>query len=182
MRRLASALLALVVVSACSTPPDKERGQADGAIAAARAASADVYAAEELAAAEAALSQYDTAVAQRDFRQALNAALTARDRAYEAAKRASTAKAEARGTAERLAGELAAQLDGLAARLAGTATPRVPAAQVARLRRAVTTARESLQEARTEIEREAYPKAITALEAALAAIAKEIDAASTRTR
>ena len=55
--------------------------QAQGAIDAARAAGADQYAREEFTAAEDALKRSHEAVAQRDYRQALNTALDARERA-----------------------------------------------------------------------------------------------------
>ena len=185
MRRLVLAVLvvsSLTVVAACSQPPAKERGQAEGAIAAARAASAEVYAADELLAAEAALARYDEAVLQKDYRQALNAALDARDRGYEAVKRASTAKAEARGQAERLV----IALDTLSAtinnRLSGAATPRITGANAQQLRKAVATSAGALQEARAAIADERYPVAITRLEAALAALQKEFDAVTRRSR
>ena len=91
-RRFVPAVLALVVLGACSEPPNKERQQAEARVAAARAADAAIYAPEGLQAAEAALQKYDEAVAQRDYRQALNLALEARDQAYEAAKQAGDAK------------------------------------------------------------------------------------------
>jgi len=185
MRRLALAVLvvsSLTAVAACSQPPAKERGQAEGAIAAARAASAEVYAADELLAAEAALARYDEAVTQKDYRQALNAALDARDRGYEAVKRASTAKADARGQAERLV----IALDTLAAtindRISGAATPRITGANAQLLRQAVATSARALQEARTAIDDGQYPVAITRLEAALAALQKEFDTATRRVR
>jgi hypothetical protein len=176
----ATVLSSLTLLTACSQPPDKERGQAEGAIAAARAASAEVYAADELLAAEAALGRYDEAVAQKDYRQALNAALDARDRGYEAVKRASTAKADARGKAE----HLVASLDALAAtindRLNSTATPRLTAAAAQRLRQAVAASATALQEARTAIDDGQYPVAITRLEAAVADLQKEFDSVTRR--
>lgn len=179
---LAVLLSSLVLLSACSTPPEKERGQAEGAIAAARAASAEVYAADELLAAEAALSEYDAAVAQGDYRQALNAALAARDRAYEAVTRASTAKAEARGRAERLVTAIEALTDRIEQRLSGAAAPRITGASALRLRQAVTAAGTVLQEARSAIDDGQYPVAITHLESALAGLQKEFDATSRRGR
>ncbi len=185
MRRLASLVVllsSLAFVSACSQPPDKERGQAEGAIAAARAASAEVYAADELLAAESALGEYDSAVAQGDYRAALNAALAARDRAYEAVRHASTAKAEARGRAERLVTEIEALTTQITERLAGTTTPRITGAGALRLRQAVAATSKTLQEAGTAIDDEQYPVAITRLEAALAGLQKEFDAATKRSR
>jgi len=171
----ATVLSSVTLLSACSQPPDKERGQAEGAIAAARAASAEVYAADELLAAQEALSRYDDAVAQKDYRQALNAALDARDRGYEAVTRASTAKADARGQAERLVVALDALATTINGRIASTATPRLTAAAAQRLRAAVAASASALQEARTAIDDGQYPVAITRLEAALTELQKEFD-------
>ena len=93
--------LGLVATIACATPPQKEMDQAEGAITAARAAGAAQYAAEEFTAAEAALRRSHEAVGQRDYRQALNHALDARERAQTAAREAADKKAIARGLAER---------------------------------------------------------------------------------
>src|SRR3954471_17913851 len=95
------AVLAAMGGVACGDPPDKEMQQAQGAIDAARAAGADQYAKEEFTAAEDALKRSHDAVAQRDYRQALNTALDARERAQLAAKEAAERKAVARTDAER---------------------------------------------------------------------------------
>jgi len=176
-------LLACVTVSAvCFHSPEKERGQAEGAIAAARAAAAEAYAPDELRAAETALADYDAAVAQGDFRQALNAALTARDLAYEAVSRAGAARAEARGRAERLVTALEALAESIELRLSGATTPRITGSGAQRLRQAVAAASSSMQEARTAIEAERYPEAIGRMEAALAALQTEFDAVTRRPR
>jgi len=57
-RRLVPAVLALVMLSACSEPPNKEHQQAEEAVASARAADAAIYAPEGLQTAEAALQKY----------------------------------------------------------------------------------------------------------------------------
>ena len=64
----------------CGEPPSKEMHQAQGAIDAARAAGAERYAADTLAAAVKALAQADLAANQRDYRLALNHALDSRER------------------------------------------------------------------------------------------------------
>ena len=91
-RRRVAALVARrvrgVTGAACGDPPDKEMQQAQGAIDAARAAGADQYARDEFTAAEDALKRAHEAVDQRDYRQALNNALDARERAQTAAKEA----------------------------------------------------------------------------------------------
>src|SRR5438132_1223438 len=96
---LSMAVAAAVTGAACGDPPDKEMQQAQGAIDAARAAGADQYAATEFTAAEDALKRSHDAVAQRDYRQALNTALDARERAQAAAKESVNKKAIARADA-----------------------------------------------------------------------------------
>ena len=80
LRRRAGLACFLVVflASACTSPPNKEMDQAQGAIDAARAAGAERYAAKELAAANAALKSANDAVQEGDYRLALNHALEPR--------------------------------------------------------------------------------------------------------
>ena len=151
MRARAVLWVALLLASACSDPPTKERDRAEGALAAARAADAAIYAPEEMNAAIAALQKYDAAVAQRDYRLALSLALDAFNGANDAAKRAGNEKAAARSRAEALAAELDALLKTAAARLVGTAMPRLAGATADRVRQNLPTATGSLQEARTRI-------------------------------
>jgi hypothetical protein len=66
---LALLLPLLFLIAACSgSPPQKELDRAHGAIDAARAAGAEVYARETFAAATSALQQANDAVAQNDYR------------------------------------------------------------------------------------------------------------------
>ncbi|PYQ81492.1 MAG: hypothetical protein DMG01_03845 [Acidobacteria bacterium] len=74
-RLLSAVIVAAVTAAACGDPPDKEIQQAQGAIDAAKAAGADLYARDELAAAEKAVKDANTAVNDRDYRLALNNAL-----------------------------------------------------------------------------------------------------------
>jgi len=173
-RRFVPAVLALVVLGACSEPPNKEHQQAETAVASARAADAAIYAPEGLQAAEAALLKYDESVAQRDYRQALNLAIEARDKAYEAAQQAGDAKNSARNQANRLI----AEIDGLTvtanARLAGTAAPRPNAQAADRIRAALKTATTAVQEARSLIERQDYRGAILRLTPAAEGLRREV--------
>jgi hypothetical protein len=130
-------LLVALLVSACGTPPHKEMDQAQGAIDAARAAGADRYATTEYQAATASLKLADGAVAQRDYRLALNHALASRDHAQNAAREAADTRARIRGEVERTMAEVA----GLLAQANGAVT----AAEKARIpRRALTEARTTL--------------------------------------
>ena len=87
---LSFAVVAAMMGAACGNPPDKEMQTAQAAIDSARAAGADRFAREEFAAAEDALKRSHDAVAQRDYRLALNAALDARERAQTATKQAAS--------------------------------------------------------------------------------------------
>lgn len=155
----------MIAVSAlrCSAPPEKERHQAEGAIAAARAADAPIYAAAELKAAEAALADYDAAVAQRDYRQALRLALEARDGAYDAAKQASNEKAAARSDAERLTAEAQTLIALAQDRLSGAVPPRLTGAAAEHARSALAPAPAALQEARARVEHQDYRGAVATL-------------------
>jgi hypothetical protein len=152
MRRLAALLLLPLVLVACGDPPAREYHQAQGAIEAARAAGADVYAPDELAAAELALTRYDEAVAQRDYRQALNHALDSRERASAAAKKAAADKATRRGEVERLIVVLTADAErGRAA--AGGAT-RAQESAARSLRQVIADTERALQDSRAALERD----------------------------
>jgi small-conductance mechanosensitive channel len=173
-RRVVLVSLALALVAGCSEPPTKEYQQAEAAVAVARNAQAGTYAPDDLQAAEASLQKYEEAVAQRDYRQALNLAIDARDRAYDATKHAGDAKAAAQAQAVKLAGEIETLTATANARLAGTATPR-PSAQAAdRIRAALKGSSAALQEARTLISVQDYRGAIVRLTPAVEALRKEV--------
>jgi hypothetical protein len=168
-------LLLASLLSGCSEPPDKEHQQAVGALEAARAAGAATYATAQFDDAQAALKRYDESVAQHDYRQALNNALEARDLAYDAAKQAANRKAELRSQADRMADELETLVTSATTRLSAAGRPAGPAA--ARLRTARDAGRTSLQEARTRIQKQAYPDAIAGLTPAIEHLRREMPAA-----
>ena len=162
------ALLALLVLftTACGgDPPDKEMQQAQGAIDAARAAGADVYAAEEFAAAQRA-DERRRRCRPRDYRLALNHALDSRERAQNAAKLAADGMAAARVEADRASHAPATGVEAMRARLKAPDVPRLPARTVCRRRAAVADADRRVQEARTAQERGDYKAAQIAAAAA----------------
>jgi hypothetical protein len=173
-RRCGFALTLALVISACSGPPTKEREQAVTAVQAARAADAATYAPEELAAAEAALQRYDEAVTQRDYREALNFALQAKDHAYESARQAVDQKAAAEKQANTLIAELDALQKTAGARLAGTAAPHVTGPAADRLRAAQRAASPALQEARSLVTQKDFLAAIRALAPVIEALKREL--------
>ena len=101
-------LLVAFLVSGCTSPPNKEMDQAQGAIDAARAAGAERYAATEFAAANTALKNANEAAQQGDYRLALNHALDSREQATNAARVAADTRAKLRGDVERSLAEVTA--------------------------------------------------------------------------
>lgn len=144
-------LLSLAVIG-CGEPPEREYHQAQGAIEAARAAGAAQYAPEELSAAEQALKRYHEAVAQHDYRQALNHALDARERASAAARKAAEDKATIRGNIERLIVVLAAEIE--RGRVAANRATRTQEPAARTLRQVIADTERALQEARAALERD----------------------------
>lgn len=158
LHRLPIGLALAVAMSgaACGDPPDREIRQAQSAIDAAKAAGADQYSHDELVAAQDALKHATGAVADRDYRQALNDALYARERAQVAAKEASDGKAKARADAERAMAAAMAAVDEARTRLKIAEAPRAPSRALAESRRTIATVEGSLQEARAAMERGDY--------------------------
>jgi hypothetical protein len=130
--------------------------QAQGSIDAARAAGADRFATEQYDAAVKALQNAHNAVAQRDYRLALNYALDGRDRAQRAAKEAATQQAILRSAAERRLGEVTASLDHAEQQLQAAETARVPRRSLAAARAEIAAAEASLQKAGTSIQESNY--------------------------
>ena len=166
------------ILSACSAPPQKERDQAEAAIAAARAADAPAYALRELEAALTALKAYDTAVAQGDYRLALSQAIGARDNAYDAAKLAAERKAAARHEAERLLVDLEGLVIVARSRLASG--PALAPQAAVRTRATVRQASSLLQEARSRIEKQDFKGVVTLLQPAVQALKKDVGPAAGR--
>lgn len=164
------ACLSLLLTSACAEPPNKEMGQAQGAIDTARAAGASTYAADEFAAAVGALEAAETAVTQRDYRLALSQALDSRERAQAAAKQAVEARALARGAAERAVAEVSALVGRARTRLQDPEVARLPQRSLAAPAATIAAAETSLQEARSALDADDYQKAIAATEGVAAKI------------
>jgi hypothetical protein len=178
---LSLALVAAVSGMACGDPPDKEMQQAQGAIDAARAAGADQYARDEFTAAEDALKRSHEAVEQRDYRQALNTALDARERAQAAAKESVNAKAIARADATRALAEADAALHDSRAKLKAAETARVAARTLGNGRKAIDNGETAVQEARAAFNNGDYLRAIDTarrVSADLGPATRDLDAAA----
>jgi hypothetical protein len=181
-------LLSLIVVAAlaaaaCGDPPDKEIHDAQTAIDAAKAAGADLYAHDEFAAAEDALKRANDAVAQRDYRLALNDALDARERAQSAAKEAADRKVAARADADRAIRAAATAVDEAHARLKAAEAAHAPRRAIAQARRTIASVEAGLQKARTAFEAGDYLTASDATKNAtvrLRGVARDLERSSTR--
>lgn len=176
-RRLALALLCLMgPLVGCAAPPTKELSQAEGAIAAARAAGAAAYATADLQAAEATLARAHAEVTERDFRAALGHALDASARAQVAATAAVEQRVKARLAADQTLDDFATLIEKLDAALATPEAKRVPAPARRSAAAAVTTALTALREAREAVERDdlavlrTIPARKATLDAALASL------------
>jgi Domain of unknown function (DUF4398) len=144
-------LLAAAIGSGCGTPPQKEIEQARTAIETARAAGAAQYAPVELAAAVDALQRAAAAVAQGDYRLALNEALEASARAENAGKSAAAQQAALRADAERVVRDIPPAIDTLKAAITAAESARPPRQNRQTLsdaRRAIVIANVALQKAR----------------------------------
>jgi hypothetical protein len=182
-RARALAVLTLLFMAACGgEPPDKEMQQAQGAIDAARAAGADVYAVEEFAAAQAALKRAEDAAVARDYRLALDHALDSRQRAQNAAKLAADGMASARVEADRALTAAVTSANTLRTRLKAPDAQRLPARTLTAPRQALADGDRLVQEARAALDRGDYRGAretATGANTALAAARAELDAAIT---
>lgn len=173
VRRLA--LIITILSASCAEPPSKEMNQAQGAIAAARAAGADTFAAAELTAAVDALKRSEEAVAAGDYRQALSHAIDSRERAQAAAKMAVDGRVEARGNAERAISEVATLLAHAQSELKTAEQAHVNSRLLREPRAVVAGAEKTLQEARTALKREDYPAVTAAMHGVAARIQAALD-------
>jgi hypothetical protein len=150
-RRVAVAICTLLVLTGCSEAPQKEIDRAQGAIEAARAAGAELYASEPFGAATTAMQQTHEAVQQRDYRLALSRAIDANERALEAARQAADGKARAQSDADAAITRTAIAVRQLGERVKVAETMRLPAKDVDAARKSRVDAERALQEARAAV-------------------------------
>lgn len=156
-------LLLAFALTACAEPPNKEMGQAQGAIDSARAAGADRYAADEYTAATKALQQANDAVAQRDYRSALNFSIESREHAQNAAREAAEARVRARGEVEDSMADVAALLAEASTRVSAAEHARVPRRTVRQAQQELARVNEDVQKAGAAMKQEDYAAAGSAL-------------------
>ncbi len=162
--RACLACVLIVLATACTSPPNKEMDQAQGAIDAARAAGADRYAPTEFAAATTALKNATAAVDQGDYRLALNHAIDSREQAQNAARVAADTRAKVRGEVERSIAEVNALITQVNAWIASPAAARTPRARRT-AQQVVTTSTADVQKAGSAMQAEDYAGAQNVLTA-----------------
>lgn len=183
VRKLRAWVLALVLLTACGTPPHKEIDQAQGAIDAARAAGGDRFATQEFEAAIASLKLANDAVNQDDYRLALNHAIESREHAQNAARLASETHARLRGDVERSLAEVTALIAQANGRLmTADKTARVSRRVVADAKRTLATVNSDVQKAGAASEAQDYAKAQALLVDAKERISKVITRLDTAIR
>jgi hypothetical protein len=169
--------LLVALAAACTSPPNKEMDQAQGAIDAARAAGADRYAPTEFAAANTALRSANDAVEQGDYRLALNHAIDSRDQAQNAARVAADNRAKLRGDIERSIAEVTALEKQVSAWIASPASVRTPRTRRTAQQAVKQTAGE-LQKAGSAMQAEDYTGAQQILTASRERLQRVLPAAS----
>jgi HAMP domain-containing protein len=179
---LPAVLLVALFVAGCAEPPNKEMHEAQGAIDAAKAAGAELYAAAEYTAAVDALKRSHDAVAQSDYRLALNHALDSRERAQNAARQAADTKAQVRGEVERTMAEVATLIAQANVKLEAAQKSRVPRRTLVEPSRTVAAINSEVQKAGEAMQAGDYLAARPLLQEIKARIVKTIatlDAATT---
>ena len=174
------ALLACALLSgACGDPPNKEMDQAQGAIAAARAAGADRYAPAEYARATGSLASAQQAVAGRDYRLALSNALESREHAQNAARAAADTKARLSSDVERSMADIAALMAEASTKIEAAKKARMASRTVRGLEDALVAVNADVQKAGEAMKADDYLAARGALEGIKGRIEKVIAALDT---
>jgi hypothetical protein len=179
-RFVSAVIVASSSIVACGgNPPDKEIEQAQTAIETARAASAERYAKDDFTASTDALKSAHAAVDARDYRQALNYALEAKERADAAAKDAADRKATARSSADRALRNAALAVVDVRAKLKSPQAAQKPLRVLNAARSAAADGENHVQEARAAFERADYPNVLELLAAPTARLRESIRALDT---
>ena len=174
--RAVLACLLVVLATACTSPPNKEMDQAQGAIDAARAAGADRYATSEYMAATTALKNATDAVAQGDYRLALNHAIDSREQAQNAARVAADTRAKVRGEVERSIAEVNALITQVNAWIASPTAARTPRTRRT-AQQVVATSTAEVQKAGSAMQAQDYAGAQTLMTATKERLQKVLPAA-----
>jgi hypothetical protein len=154
----------VVTFGACAAPPNREIGDAQQALKAAKATGADRYALESYTAAANAYRLANEAVLAGDYRLALNRALESREFAQTAGRLAAEGQARARDEALKTMADVSTHLSRVTAQLDAAEKARSMSITVMRdVRQALTLINADVQKAGTAINDEDYMAAQEAL-------------------
>jgi len=156
-RSVSAVLITSWLIAGCGDdPPNKEIQQAQQAIETARTAGAERYAADEFKSAEDALQRSEAAVAGRDYRQALNDALDARDKAQTAGRDAAERKSTMKTDVDRSLHDVALAIVDARAKLRAAENARRPVRLLVPVRRSIADAETQVQDARSAFDHGDY--------------------------
>lgn len=152
----ATLLLTGLMISACAAPPNREIGDAQEALKAAKAAGAERYASETYTAAADNYRRANEAVLAGDYRLALSRALDSRELSQSAARSAADAHARARDEALENMSEVAALLARASAAVEMAERTRRPKSAVRDVRQALVLVNADVQKASAAIRKEDF--------------------------
>jgi hypothetical protein len=147
------------VVLACAAPPNKEIGDAQQALNAARAAGAERFAPKPYEAAAEAYRLANQAVLAGDYRLALNRALESREHAQTAKRESSDIQNRVRDDVQRALADVATLLASAGSRIEDAERAHLPARVIREARQAVAQVNGDVQEASASIKAQDYASA-----------------------
>jgi hypothetical protein len=167
-------LLAASLFSACAAPPNKEIADAQTALAAARAAGAERYAAKTYQAASLAYKLANDAVMAGDYRLALNRALESRDQAQTAARESADEQTRARDEVQRAMTDAFTLLSDALAKVDAAEKSGAPRRAVRDARQALAQMNDDVQKAGAAMKAEDYAGARPLLASVKARLTKTL--------
>jgi hypothetical protein len=157
--RLALLALTFLLHAACAAPPNKEIGDAEKALKAAKDAGAERYAPESYKTAAESYRLANKAVLDGDYRLALNKALESREYSLIAARQSSDENVRAREQVNQLLADVAALLARTSSRLEPAERAGAPRKVITDARRTLTQVSGSVQEASAAVKANEFAKA-----------------------
>ena len=151
--------LPLFFLAACAAPPNKEIGEAQKALQAAKDAGAERYAFESYKAAAESYRVANEAVLNGDYRLALAKALESREHSQIATRDASDENVRAREQANQSFADVAALFGQISTRLEAADRAGAPRRVITDARRTLTQVNDNVQEARAAVKANQFAKA-----------------------
>lgn len=157
--RLIVLCLAVAGMSACAAPPNREIGDAEVALKAAKAAGAEHYAPESYAQAAEAYRLSNLAVSEGDYRLALSRALESREHSQSATRESADLHARTREEAFKSMMEVTNLLAHATTEVESAEGRRVPRPLLRQVREALAVVADDVQKASAAMEKEDYVSA-----------------------